>query len=254
MPLVEVVRGPESAEWAIDTVRTFATRLGKVPVVVGDAPGFFVNRALTSYLNEALLILEEGTPINVIDTALEGFGMPMGPLRLLDEVGLDVAARVAAQMAPAFGTAMPTATAAASLVAAGRLGRKGGKGFYAYPDGERPAPDPAAETLVIGPGDPLSAAIIVDRCVLAMLNAAATALEEGVISSPAAADLALVLGIGFAPFRGGVFRYAEERGGEAIRDRMAELAQRWGPRFVPAQALGERRFYPRSWPSKTESL
>lgn len=254
MPLVEIVRGPESADWAVDTARAFATAIGKVPVVVGDAPGFFVNRVLTPYLNEALLMLSEGATVAAIDRAIEDFGMPMGPLRLLDEIGLDVAAKVTVQLASVFGDQIPASDAAATLVEAGRIGRKGGAGFYAYPGKGRPVPDREAEALVRGEGVSPPAATIVDRCVLGMLNGAAKALEEGTIASPQAADLALVLGTGFAPFRGGVFRYAEERGVEAVRDRMAELADTYGSRFAPAAALEQRRFYPDSWPEKLETL
>jgi len=254
MPLVEIVRGPESVDWAVDTARAFATAIGKVPVVVGDAPGFFVNRVLTPYINEALLMLGEGATVTEIDSALEAFGMPMGPLRLLDEIGLDVAAKVTVQLADVFGEQMPVSDAAASLVESGRLGRKGGAGFYAYPRKGRPVPDGEAEALVRGEGASPPAATIVDRCVLGMLNGSAKALEEGIVASPQAADLALVFGTGFAPFRGGVFRYAEERGVEAIRDRMAELAETYGPRFAPGAALGQKRFYPDSWPEKLETL
>lgn len=254
MPLVEIVRGPESADWAVDTARAFATTIGKVPVVVGDAPGFFVNRVLTPYLNEALLMLSEGATVAEIDRAIEDFGMPMGPLRLLDEIGLDVAAKVTVQLASVFDDQIPASDAAATLVEAGRIGRKGGAGFYAYPGNGRPVPDSEAEALVRGEGVSPPAATIVDRCVLGMLNGAAKALEEGTIASPQAADLALVLGTGFAPFRGGVFRYAEERGVEAVRDRMAELADTYGSRFAPAAALEQRRFYPDSWPEKLETL
>ena len=254
MPLVEIVRGPESADWAVDTARAFATAIGKVPVVVGDAPGFFVNRVLTPYLNEALLMLSEGATVAEIDRAIEDFGMPMGPLRLLDEIGLDVAAKVTVQLASVFDDQIPASDAAATLVEAGRIGRKGGAGFYAYPGNGRPVPDSEAEALVRGEGVSPPAATIVDRCVLGMLNGAAKALEEGTIASPQAADLALVLGTGFAPFRGGVFRYAEERGVEAVRDRMAELADTYGSRFAPAAALEQRRFYPDSWPEKLETL
>jgi len=254
MPLVEIVRGPESADWAVDTARAFTTAIGKVPVVVGDAPGFFVNRVLTPYINEALLMLGEGATVAEIDRAIEAFGMPMGPLRLLDEIGLDVAAKVTVQLAEVLGDQMPVSVAAATLVEAGRIGRKGGAGFYAYPRKGRPVPDAEAQALVRGEGASPSAATIVDRCVLGMLNGSAKALEEGIVASPQAADIALVLGMGFAPFRGGVFRYAEERGVEAIRDRMAELADTHGPRFAPAAALEQKRFYPGTWPEKTETL
>ena len=199
-------------------------------------------------------MLGEGATVANIDRALEAFGMPMGPLRLLDEIGLDVAARVTVELGGLLGDQMPPSRAAAKLVEAGRLGRKGGAGFYAYPRKGRPVPDSAAEALVRGDGESPPAATIVDRCVLGMLNGSAKALEAGVVSSPQAADLALVLGTGFAPFRGGVFRYAEERGAESIRDRMAELADTCGPRFAPAATLEQKRFYPDRWPEKLEAL
>jgi 3-hydroxyacyl-CoA dehydrogenase/enoyl-CoA hydratase/3-hydroxybutyryl-CoA epimerase len=254
MPLVEVVKGPESSPLAVETVRALVMAMGKVPIVVGDAPGFFVNRVLAPYLNEALALVAEGAGVKEVDAALRSFGMPMGPLRLLDEIGLDVAAKVTAQMGDAAGHRPPGSDAAERLVASGRLGRKGGAGFYRYPGRKEPVVDPQAEALVRGPAAAVDSTWIVDRCILAMLNEAAVALEQGVVSSAPAADLALVLGLGFAPFRGGVFRYAEERGVEAIRDRMAELEAKCGPRYACAAALAEREFYPTTWPERVESL
>ena len=251
MPLVEVVRGPRSAPEAIDTAASFARRLGKVPVVVGDAPGFFVNRVLTPYLNEALLLVESGVPIERVDRALEGFGMPMGPLRLLDEIGLDVSSHVARELAPLFGERLPASRAGERLLEAGRIGRKGGKGFYDY-GGKRPRPASEAEALVragarpdgSGADAPMQPTLdereIVDRCVLLMLNEACYTLGEGIVDSAETADLALVMGTGFAPFRGGIFRYAEERGVVAVRDRLAELAAKNGSRLEPAPLLVER--------------
>ncbi|NKB89270.1 MAG: fatty acid oxidation complex subunit alpha FadJ [Acidobacteria bacterium] len=253
MPLVEIVRGPESADDAVCLAHRFVTELGKVPVVVGDAPGFFVNRVLVPYVNEAVVLLEQGNSVTAIDEALESFGMPMGPLRLLDEIGLDVATKVTALIAPTYDAGLPATSTAASLVAEGRLGRKSGQGFYSHDGGgnaapvaELPAPD--------SDRDPLAPVDIVDRCVLAMLNAAAGALGAGIVASAPQADLALVLGTGFAPFRGGIFRYAESRGVEAVRDRMAELSEREGSRFQPVAALDRRRFYPGNWPTRVETL
>ena len=255
MPLVEVVRGPDSSDAAIGTAAAFAVSMGKVPVIVADSPGFFVNRVLTPYLNEALLLLEDGATITQIDGALEEFGMPMGPLRLLDEIGLDVAAKVAAQLASVFGDRRRRSDAGVRVYETGRRGRKSGAGFYRYGLGGHPQPDPEVERLVQQSANAETAETIVDRCVLAMLAESARTLHEGVVGSPQAADLALVFGVGFAPFRGGIFRHADARGREATRSRMEELTGRFGDRFEPAGALeGDEPFYSEAWPHKLESL
>ena len=251
MPLVEVVRGAVSDPGAVDSVAAFARALGKVPVIVGDAPGFFVNRVLTPYLNEALLMVESGVPIRRIDAALERFGMPMGPLRLLDEIGLDVSNHVARVLEPLFGDRLPAATGSQRLLDAERLGRKGGRGFYDY-GGKRPRPSSEAEALIRGGGESGGTSgsrrqgwadsdedEIVDRCVLLMLNEACFTLSEQIVDSAQSADLALVMGTGFAPFRGGIFRYAEERGVDRVRDRLAELADKLGRRFEAPPLLAE---------------
>ena len=255
MPLVEVVRGPESSEVAVATAAAFATSMGKVPVVVADSPGFFVNRVLAPYLNEALLLLEEGSTIRQIDSALEQFGMPMGPLRLLDEIGLDVAAKVAAQLESVLDAAAPRAEAAALVHETGRRGHKGGAGFYRYAEGGQPQPDPGVEKLVQRDNNAETAETIVDRCILTLLIESARALEEEVVASPHAADLALVFGIGFAPFRGGVFRHADARGLSATRARLHQLGEGHGARFAVAGALArDEPFYSEAWPHKLESL
>jgi len=265
MPLVEIVRGPESADWAVDTARAFTTAIGKVPVVVGDAPGFFVNRVLTPYINEALLMLGEGATVAEIDRAIEAFGMPMGPLRRWGRCAcwtksgwtlrrrspsswrrsLAIRCRSRSRRPPWW---KPDALDARAARVSTRIRARGARFRM------RRRRHSSEEKLVRGEGASPSAATIVDRCVLGMLNGSAKALEEGIVASPQAADIALVLGMGFAPFRGGVFRYAEERGVEAIRDRMAELADTHGPRFAPAAALEQKRFYPGTWPEKTETL
>lgn len=255
MPLVEVVRGPDSSDAAIATAVAFAVAMGKVPLVVADSPGFFVNRVLTPFLNEALLLLEEGATIGQIDEALEEFGMPMGPLRLLDEIGLDVAAKVAAQLAPVLGDRGRRSDAAIRVYETGRRGRKGGAGFYRYGPGGHPQPDPEIERLVRQDDNTETAETIVDRCMLTMLAESARALEEGIVASPQAADLALVFGAGFAPFRGGIFRHADARGRAATQSRMRDLANRHGARFEPTGVLdGDEPFYSEAWPHKLESL
>ena len=259
MPLVEVVRGPQSRPEAVARVVRFAIDLGKVPVVVGDAPGFFVNRVLAPYMNEALLLLQEGASVAGVDRALRRFGMPMGPFRLLDEVGLDVSVKVAGNLAGVLGERVPQAEAGARLLERGRLGRKSGAGFYLYAGKGKPAVDEALERELGGGRRDPDAEVIVDRCVLVMLNEACRALAAGVVSSPLAGDLAVVMGTGFAPFRGGIFRWAETRGLAEVVGRMQQFAERFGERFVPAPLLvrhaeHDQPFYEGSWPRKIEAL
>jgi 3-hydroxyacyl-CoA dehydrogenase len=247
-----VVRGERSDPQALATAAAFAQRLGKVPVIVADAPGFFVNRVLTPYLNEALLLLEAGAGIARIDAALRGFGMPMGPLRLLDEIGLDISDHVATAIAPLFGDRLPAAGATKRLRESGRLGRKNGRGFYRHGSG-KPEPDPEVEAMFRAGGAPPAGDEIVDRCVLLMLNETCRALAEEIVASPRLADLALVMGTGFAPFRGGILRFADESGLAALTERMRALAERLGPRFTPSERLAETAdggsFYGADWPA-----
>jgi len=240
MPLVEVVRSEASDPDAVGCALAFAHRLGKVPVEVADSPGFLVNRVLTPYLNEALLLVECGVAIARIDGALERFGMPMGPLRLLDEIGLDVTHHVAGRLAPVFGDRLPASDASRLMCEAGRLGKKAGSGFYRYGKGKPRPQDPSSvlggvATSAVSPSDEE----IIDRCVLLMLNEACYALQERIVGSAAFLDLAMVMGTGFAPFRGGILRYADAAGVAALRDRLKELSDRLGGRFEPAPLLDE---------------
>ena len=255
MPLVEVVRGEGSSAEAVNGAVAFAGAMGKVPVVIGDAPGFFVNRVLGPYLNEAVMMVEAGVGIERIDRALRRFGMPMGPLRLLDEIGIDVSDHAAAALGSVFGDRLPATSANRKLREAGRLGRKVGRGFYRY-EGKREQPDASIEVTlrngVAASGAPPDTDIV-DRCVLLILNETCMALGEGIVESPRMADLALVMGTGFAPFRGGILRYADEIGVGRARDRLQELAERYGARFTPAALLAEMAdsggtFYPDDWP------
>lgn len=255
MPLVEVVRGRRTDPVTVATASAFAVEMGKIPIVVRDAPGFLVNRVLAPYMNEALLLLREGASVEAIDRALVAFGMPMGPLRLFDEVGLDVAAKVAEQLAPVLGDRIPQDAAAAELLERGRKGKKGGGGFYRYPADGKPELDPEVQ-LQLGGSGTVDERQIRDRCILVLLNEAAWALGEGVVDSPLAVDAAMVFGTGFAPFRGGPFRWAEGEGLDSIRARMSELADRYGERFAPAPWLAERErpLYPADWPMKIDKL
>ncbi len=250
MPLVEVIAGRRSSPEAVATARTFALRLGKVPVIVADEPGFLVNRILTLYMNEALRLLVEGIAPARIDAAMVAFGMPIGPLALLDQVGLDTARHVARVLGAAFGARIGSDGAALdALVAAGRLGEKNGSGFYRYRDGKRTTPDPQVGAIVgARPDKELPPEMLQERMVLAMVNEAVVCLQAGVASEPRDIDLAMVLGTGFPPFRGGLLRYADSVGIAVIEDRLSRLADAHGERFRPAALLAQmvrdrRRFY-----------
>ncbi len=252
MPLIEVIRGEKSDDRAVSTVYQFSKRIGKTPIVVKDSPGFLVNRLLMPYLNEATYMLSEGAPIDELDRAMETFGMPMGPMELIDEVGVDVGEKVAHILHDAFGERMAPAPGQGKVVAAGRLGKKNGKGLYVYEgkDGRVKRLDPEIYKLI--GVEPVQGKIadesIVERCVLPMINEAARCLEEGVVQSAAEVDLGMIMGTGFPPFRGGLLRYADTLGAQRLVDRLRALEKQVGPRFAPAPALVNmaaqgRKFY-----------
>lgn len=224
MPLVEVIRTDLSDASAVETVIALTRRLGKTPVLVADAPGFLVNRVLMPYMTEAVALVERGQPVRAIDRALRDFGMPMGPLELLDEVGLDVARKVSHVLRDAYGERMPSVALIDRLVAAGELGKKTDMGFYNYEKGRRQGVNGEIESSNPAEG-PLTATQIVDRLVDAMVNEAALALEERVVTRPQDVDLAMVFGTGFPPFRGGLLRYADTAGIGAIVERLARRQQ-----------------------------
>jgi 3-hydroxyacyl-CoA dehydrogenase / enoyl-CoA hydratase / 3-hydroxybutyryl-CoA epimerase len=243
MPLVEVIRGAATSDETVARVFALARALEKTPLIVNDGAGFLVNRLLAPYLNEAGWLLSEGVRIDDVDAALRGFGMPMGPFRLLDEVGLDVARHAAAVMHEAFGERMRPAPALAALERTDRLGRKGGAGFYRYSKGAEKGVDSAVYRELgdaVGPKRRMAADEIVDRAILAMVNEAARALEDGIVADAGGLDLGMIMGTGFPPFRGGLLRYADRRGTREIADRLLAFAQAHGPRFEPAPSLQER--------------
>lgn len=255
MPLVEVVRGRASSDRAVATVYALALRLGKVPVVVRDGPGFVVNRILGPYLNEAGWLLGDGARIDRIDAAAKAFGMPMGPLRLIDEIGIDVSRHAGAALHEALGERLAPSPVLLALGNTKRLGRKGGVGFYLYEKGDEKRIDDTvyAElgSVVPAPRD-VSDREIVNRLVLAMVNEAARVLEEGVVGSASAVDLAMIMGTGFPPFRGGLLRYADSLQPQAVLYDLRELQQAHGGRFEPAASIVELadsngRFY-RAYP------
>jgi len=208
---------------------------------VADAPGFVVNRVLTPYLREAMHLLEEGYALPQIDAAMRGFGMPMGPFEVLDEVGLDVAAKAAATLGAAFPDRMAPAPVLERLVQAGRLGKKSGAGFYRHRGGKRlPDPGLAAIVGVSRQRTAPSSDFLVDRMVLAMVNEAAHVLDEGIAFDAGAVDLALVFGAGFPPFLGGPLRHADSVGLAKTETRLRALRGERGERFAPARGIVER--------------
>ena len=257
MPLVEVVRGSKSSDEAVATVYRLALTLGKVPVVTADAPGFVVNRILGPYLNEAGWLLADGATIEQIDEAAKAFGMPMGPVRLLDEVGLDVARHAAGTLYGAFGERMLPAPPLQALAApagggpAVRLGKKNGRGFYEYEEGREKGVDESVYADLgirpVGRDRPDDDEIRM-RLVLAMVNEAARTLADRVVKRAGELDLAMIMGTGFPPFTGGLLRFADTMGLEAIVAYLEDLTRRAGARFEPAPVLRElveknRTFY-----------
>ncbi len=241
MPLLEVIAAERTAPETVVTAVAFGRKLGKTVIVVRDRPGFFVNRILAPYLGEAGRLLAEGAPIESVDGAMAQWGFPVGPVTLLDEVGIDVAAKAGKVMHEAFGERLKPGIPLDALVADGRLGRKSGRGFFRYRNGKKGRPDEGAYRILgIAPGQPPGDAVIAERLSFAMLNEAVRALEDGVIRSPRDGDLGAIYGIGFPPFRGGPFRTLDAIGAGAAVATLERLAAAHGDGFLPAASLVEQ--------------
>jgi len=246
MPLVEIVRGSHTSDEVVTRTAALSLRMGKTPVVVKDVPGFLVNRLLGPYLDEAVRLYTVGVDPDRLDQLAEEFGMPMGPLRLLDEVGLDIAGHAALSLHSAYGDRMAPCTAIRPLLDAGHLGKKTGRGFYDHTkakSGSGPLPlNPklsafAPATSNEGAGLPDN--VIIDHLTLAMLAEGLRALEEGVTQTPDELDLATVFGMGFAPFRGGLLRWADSLGADEISMRLQALR---ASRLVQSRGDAAARF------------
>jgi 3-hydroxyacyl-CoA dehydrogenase/enoyl-CoA hydratase/3-hydroxybutyryl-CoA epimerase len=223
LPLVEVVQATTSSAAAVAAATAFTRGIGKLPLPCRSRAGFLVNRILAPYLGEALELLREGVPAPAIDHAAVAFGMPVGPIELTDSVGIDVARHVAEILSPVIGR--PVAPELAERVAAGQLGVKSGRGFYAYADGRIVRPKGPAPAF-----DPE----VQQRLVLALLNEAAACLHEGLVADADLVDAGVIFGTGFAPFRGGPLAHARAVGvGRVVAD-LETLARRHGPRFTPS--------------------
>lgn len=239
MPLVEVIRGKNSSDEAVATTFQLAKKLGKTPIVVNDGPGFLVNRLLVPYMVEAVSLLEEGFEIETIDKAMMNFGMPMGPIELFDEVGIDVAYKVAKILAQTMSDRMAESDILEKLVQNKRLGKKSGVGFYKY-DGKKKSSDASVNNLItVKSRSKMSAEELSRRMVYPMVNEAARCLQEKIAFRPQDVDLGMIFGTGFAPFRGGLLTYADTEGIDKIYESLNRFADQYGSRFKPTAALTE---------------
>ena len=237
MPLVEVVRGKDTSNAAVATVYNLCKRAGKTPIVVNDGPGFLVNRLLLPYMVEAVSLLEEGHSLLNLDRIMRQFGMPMGPMELFDEVGIDVAHKVAKILQVSMGDRMAESDLLDKLVAAKRLGKKTSIGFYKY-DNKKKVFDPEVEKLITLKNKTiLSDDDIQKRMVFPMINEAARCLKDEIVSAPRDVDLGMIFGTGFAPFRGGLLKYADSLGLAAVMKGLTDFEKRFGARFKPSGAL-----------------
>jgi len=256
MPLVEVIRGARSSDEAIATTVALAQKMGKTPIVVNDCPGFLVNRVLFPYFAGFHMLLRDGADFQAVDKAMERFGWPMGPAYLMDVVGMDTAVHAAEVMAEGFPDRMrPDFKATtAMLVEAGRLGQKNGKGYYVYAPDKKGRPKKSVDATtyeliapVVAQRRDFTADEIVARCMLPMVNEIARCLEEKIVSTPYEADMALIYGIGFPPFRGGACRYVDQTGAAnfvALCDKYASLGKLYeAPGLLRDMAASGRKFF-----------
>ena len=239
MELVEVVRGEKTSDATVATVVAAARAIRKTPIVVRDCPGFLVNRVLFPYMNEALVMLQDGASMEAIDAEAERFGMPMGPIALEDQVGLDVSAFAGRVLAKAYpDRAVPTPILM-ELVKAGRLGKKAGAGFRKHGGKGKAGDDPVVAAMLEkfrSDAPPPDASAIADRLFLPMLLEATRVLEEGIVREAADVDMGLILGIGFPPFRGGILRWCDTEGAANVLAKV-ETYRHLGPRFEPTETL-----------------
>lgn len=239
MPLVEVIRAEKTSEETIASIVEFSRRLKKTPVVVKDSPGFLVNRLLMPYLNEAGFLFEEGESPDRVDRVLLDFGMPMGAFWLLDEIGLDVADKVGHVLHDAFGDRMKPCATLGQMAQKKWLGKKTGRGFFIHEKDKRRLNPELAIPLSKGPRTDEE---IVRRCLSVMINEAARCLEDGVVRSAPDVDIAMILGAGFPPFRGGLLHYADALGTSAVLDHLESFRARTASkRFEPAKRLIEMK-------------
>jgi 3-hydroxyacyl-CoA dehydrogenase/enoyl-CoA hydratase/3-hydroxybutyryl-CoA epimerase/enoyl-CoA isomerase len=246
MPLVEIIRGEHTSEQTINRTVSYAAKMGKSSIVVNDCPGFFVNRVLFPYLAAFSALLRDGANFTDIDRVMEeDFGWPMGPAYLLDVVGIDTAHHAQKVMAQGYPDRMikQGVDPIDALYEAERYGQKNGRGFYTYSTDKRGKPnkslDESSQALIksaSGKQDSFDEVAIIQRMMIPMVNEVLRCLEEGIVASPQEADMALVYGLGFPPFRGGVFRYLDTMGTESYLDIAAQY-QSLGPLYQVPKLL-----------------
>jgi 3-hydroxyacyl-CoA dehydrogenase / enoyl-CoA hydratase / 3-hydroxybutyryl-CoA epimerase len=250
MPLLEVIPTDMTSADAIVTAVQFGRRMGKTVIVVADSPGFWVNRILLPYLNEAGFLIEEGVAIETIDAVMTRWGFPVGPIALMDQVGLDVGEKAAKVMHQALGDRLRPSRVIAVMRADDRLGRKNARGFYFYKDGHKTGADGSVYQLLgVRPRSDADEQKVQDRLVFTMLNEAARAMSEGVVRTPRDGDVGALFGIGFPAFRGGPLRELDTMGAAEAVARLEKLVAAHGTRFEPAPVLEEmartgQRWYP----------
>ena len=264
MPLVEIIPHDNTSDKTISNTVAFAKKQGKTPIVVKDKAGFYVNRILAPYMNEAAILLLDGEPIDKIDSALVKFGFPVGPMQLLDEVGIDVGAKIGPILQADLGERFAAPAAFDKLLADGRLGKKVKKGFYQYQkksfitslqdrtkgvkSGQKQVDDSIYGLLNISPSGTLSSNEISKRCTFMMLNEAARCVDEGIVRNARDGDIGAIFGIGFPPFLGGPLRYIDALGVKSVVAQLTQWSDKYGERYLPCQALitmaeNEQRYY-----------
>jgi 3-hydroxyacyl-CoA dehydrogenase/enoyl-CoA hydratase/3-hydroxybutyryl-CoA epimerase len=241
MPLVEIIPHEGTSDQTISTTVAFAKKQGKTPIVVKDKAGFYVNRILAPYMNEAAILLLAGEPIDKLDKALVNFGFPVGPMQLLDEVGIDVGAKIGPILQADLGERFAAPSAFSKLLDDGRLGKKADKGFYLYgkqaKKGKKQVDESIYTLLNLKPAGSLSSDEIVKRCMYMMLNEAARCVDEGIVRNARDGDIGAIFGIGFPPFLGGPLRYIDKIGAQSIVAQLTQWSTKYGERYEPCDAL-----------------
>jgi len=253
MPLVEVIRGEKTSDETVATAVAYAKKIKKSPIVVGDGPGFLVNRVLLPYMNEALLLLEAGATIKAVDKAATKFGMPMGPITLYDTVGLDIAMHAGKVMQQAFPDRVVPSKILPAMLEADRRGKKNGQGFFDYVTDRKgrqkaqPSDEVAKIVQSVSDGPAADGIDLTDRLFLPMLLEATRLIEDGIVADVRDVDLGLIYGIGFPPFRGGLFFWADTIGPAALVEKLkpyAELGKRYEPTAMLLELAKEnKKFY-----------
>jgi 3-hydroxyacyl-CoA dehydrogenase/enoyl-CoA hydratase/3-hydroxybutyryl-CoA epimerase len=249
MQLLEIVKTSEASELAVATALEFGKRLGKIPIVVKDRAGFYTTRILSAYMNEAINLIDEGATIDDVDGAMVEFGFPLGPIMLLDEVGIDVGVKIARVIYEAFGERLKPSPNMDRLIEDGRMGKKNKKGFYTYTNKTKTVDKTVYNFFNFKQArESFLREEIQERLSLGMINEAVLCLEEGIIRNPRDGDIGAIMGLGFPPFLGGPFRYIDSIGADLVLNKLENLASRLTPRFSPSGLLRDlanrgRRFY-----------